>query len=133
MCERPRASAREPIRKTARMSFSARHGCALLMTAALLAGCGGEDDWSAPHAEPRAGSWDQVHPPEGYRVVLLTAGEDAPAKTIADAVRRWADAEDVSLKTVKAANAGDHVASITRAMRLEPDLIVCAGNALVDP
>jgi hypothetical protein len=82
---------------------------------------------------PRPGSWDQVHPPKGYRVVLLTAGEDAPTKTLVSAVNKWADAEDASLKTVKATEPTDYVASITRAMRLKPDLIISAGNALVDP
>jgi hypothetical protein len=138
------------------MPLSPRHGCVLLAALALLAGCGG-DDWSKPRprpiavgalgegfidpekppapeatVEPRPGSWDDVHPPKGYRVVLLTAGTDGPTKTLAGAVRAWADAEDVSLRTVTTTGPADHVDSITRAMRFKPDLIVCAGNALVD-
>ena len=71
------------------------------MAAVLVGGCGSGDDWSEPHAKPtavgtlgpgfvdpaappapeatitpRPGSWDGVHPSKGYRVVLLTAGED---------------------------------------------------------
>jgi hypothetical protein len=140
------------------MTISLRRGCALLVTALLIAACGGDDDWSEPHAKPsavgalgegfidpekppapeatvvpRPGSWDDVHPPKGYRVVLLTAGEDAPTKTMVSAVETWANAEDASLKTVKVAKATDHVGSITRAMRMNPDLIISAGNTLVDP
>jgi len=127
------------------------------VTAVLVCACG-SDDWSEPHAKPipvgtlgpgfvdpakppapeatvtpRPGSWDGVHPSKGYRVVLLTAGDDAPTKTLAHAVTEWAEQEDVSLKTVTAAAAHQFIPSITKAMDLKPDLIICAGNALVDP
>ena len=127
-------------------------------TAVVLSSCGAGDDWSEPHARPtaigtlgsgffdpqappapeatitpRPGSWDAVHPSKGYRVVLLTAGEDTPAKTLAAAVSKWAEQEDASLKTVKAAGSAQFIPSITKAMDLAPDLIVCVGNALVDP
>jgi len=129
-----------------------------VLAAAVLAGCGSADDWSQPHAKPaavgalgdgfvdpnappapeatitpRPGSWKGVHPSAGYRVVLLTTGEDAPTRTLDDAVTRWARDEDVSLKVVKAADPRDHIAPIVKAMRLKPDLIVAAGNGLVDP
>ena len=131
--------------------------CALLITAVLVCGCG-SDDWSEPHAKPtavgtlgpgfidpkappapeatitpRPGSWNAVHPSKGYRVVLLTAGEDAPTKALVDAVRSWADEEDVSLKTVTATHPADYVPRIRRAIDMAPDLIICAGNQLVDP
>jgi hypothetical protein len=124
----------------------------------LLGGCGSSDDWSAPHAKPaavgtlgpgfvdpkappapeatitpRPGSWDAVHPSKGYRVVLLTAGEDAPTKALVGAVTKWAEQEDVSLKTVTATDPHQFIPSIRRAIDMTPDLIVCAGNALVDP
>ncbi len=135
-----------------------RRTCALLLTAALLGGCGSGDDWSEPHAKPTAvgtlgpgfidpnappapeaaitphpGSWDAVHPSTGMRVVLLTAGEDPATKTLVGAVMKWADEEDVSLKTVRATDPHQFVPSISRAMDLEPDLIISAGNDLVDP
>jgi hypothetical protein len=79
---------------------------------------------------PRAGSWDGVHPSSGYRVVLLTAGDDAPARAVADAVRSWAADEHVDLRSVEAD--GDHVQGIVKAIDQHPDLIIGAGNDLVD-
>ena len=139
------------------MTISSRQACVVLVTALLAGGCGSSDDWSEPHAKPaavgtlgpgfvdpdappapeatitpRPGSWDAVHPSKGYRVVLLTAGADAPARTLAAAVTRWADEEQVSLKTVAATEPGHYIPRIVTAMKLEPDLIICAGNDLVD-
>ncbi|WP_427889195.1 hypothetical protein ACQHIV_38135 [Kribbella sp. GL6] len=131
---------------------------AALAIAVLAGGCGSADDWSRPHPQPtpigalregfvdpaappspeatitpRSGSWDDVRPPEGYRVVLLTAGDSAETKTLATAVREWAAAEKVSLKTVTADAPAQYVPRISDAIKLSPDLIVTAGNALVDP
>ncbi len=128
--------------------------CALLV--ALLAGCSTGTDWSEPRpapspvgalgsgflapsasptpastVTPAPGSWDDVHPGAGYRVVLLTAGDDAATTTLAAAVRDWAAAEDADLRTV--ASDGDHVQAVVDAMNLDPDLIVTAGNDLIDP
>jgi hypothetical protein len=140
------------------MKTSLRHACAVLVTAVLIGGCGAGDDWSEPHAkptavgtlgpgfvdpsappapeatiQPRPGSWDGVHPSEGYRVVLLSAGRDAATKTLVAAITKWAEQEDVSLKAVTATHSGEYIARIKQAMDLEPDLIISAGNALVDP
>ena len=131
--------------------------CALLLTAVLVCACG-SDDWSQPHARatavgtlgpgfidpgkppapeatitPRPGSWEAVHPSKGMRVVLLTAGEAPETRTLAGAVKQWAEQEDVSLKTVTAAGSHQLIPSIQKAMALAPDLIVSAGNELVDP
>ena len=127
-------------------------------TLALLSGCGSPDDWSRPHAAPSAdgtlgagftqpgqpprpestltpapGSWDEVHPSEDYRVVLLTAGDDDPTRTLVDAVRDWAKDEEVSLKTVRATDPHTYVGKIDDAIEMDPDLIITAGNELVDP
>jgi hypothetical protein len=135
-----------------------RRACALLATVTLISGCSAGDDWSQPHAKPvalgalgpgfvdpdkppapeatilpRPGSWDAVHPPTGYRVVLLSAGQDAPTQTLVRAVTSWAEQEDVRLKTVTATDPDQFVPSISRAMALKADLIICAGNDLVDP
>ncbi|GIH48668.1 hypothetical protein SAMN05421833_12071 [Microbispora rosea] len=130
---------------------------AAVATALLAGGCGSGDDWSGPHAKPtsvgtpgpgffpavspapeatvtpRPGSWNGVRPPEGYRVVLLTAGEDRQTTTLASAVTAWAEEEGVSLRTVTATGPDGFVPAITRAMGMKPDLIVSAGDALVDP
>jgi hypothetical protein len=127
-------------------------------TAVLVAGCGSADDWSRPHAKPTsigdlgagfvdpgrppapeatirpsAGSWEAVHPSKGYRVVLLTAGDDAHTKVLVTAVTEWADQEHVSLKTITATEHSRLISRITEAMDLAPDLIISAGNDLIDP
>jgi basic membrane lipoprotein Med (substrate-binding protein (PBP1-ABC) superfamily) len=126
--------------------------------ALLFSGCGSGEDWSAPRAKPfavgelgpgfvdprdppapeatirpRPGSWSGVHPSEGYRVVLLTSGEDDATRTLEAAVREWAQEEDVSLKTVDAPDPARYVPRIVDAMELEPDLVVATGTGLVDP
>jgi hypothetical protein len=124
------------------------------LAAALLSGCAG-DSWAQPHAapaavgelgagfepssppspeatiSPAAGSWDDVHPSAGYRVVLLTAGDDAPTRALVAAVREWARAESVDLRIVTAGD--DLVDSIVEAIDMKPDLILSAGNDLIDP
>ncbi|MEU8238546.1 hypothetical protein AB0C07_09895 [Actinoplanes missouriensis] len=127
-----------------------------LTAAALLTGCSAADDWSesrpvpapigalgagfadpssppAPEATitPSPGSWDGVHPPEDFRVVLLTLGADAPARAVADAVRSWAAEEKVSLRTVEA-DPAHPVDGIVAAVTMKPDLVISAGNDLVD-
>ncbi|MET8530216.1 hypothetical protein [Micromonospora sp. NPDC005172] len=130
----------------------------LATTAVLLAGCGSGDDWSQPHPTPSAvgalgpgfvddsakpapeatitpkpGSWADVHPSKDYRVVLLTAGEDAPTKALVAAVRGWADDEHVDLRTIVVDDPHDAVASVSKAIGMNADLIVSAGNELIDP
>ncbi|MFF5054577.1 hypothetical protein ACFY1S_15495 [Micromonospora sp. NPDC000663] len=130
----------------------------LAATAALIAGCDSGDDWSQPHPEPfaigtlgpgfvapsttpapeatitpRPGSWAGVHPPRDYRVVLLTAGDDNPTRALVTAVKEWADDEHVDLRTIVVGNTHDAISSIARAMEMGPDLIVSAGNDLIDP
>ncbi|MFJ6569863.1 hypothetical protein ACIQNU_20820 [Streptomyces sp. NPDC091292] len=124
----------------------------------LLTGCGSGDDWSGEHpapsalgtlgpgftdpsapptpeatVTPRPGSWDGVHPSKNYRVVLLTEGDDKPTKALVKAVKDWAGAEDADLRTVVPDSPSDLIPAITRAMDMKPDLIVGAGNALIDP
>ncbi|XVU23566.1 hypothetical protein ACQPZJ_40930 [Actinoplanes sp. CA-054009] len=131
--------------------------CAVAATALLtVAGCGDGGDWSQPHpaptpvgtlgagftdpaapptpegtVTPAPGSWDDVHPSKGYRVVLLHAGDDAPTKALTKSVRDWAEDEDVDLREV-AADPGNPIDDIVKAIAMKPDLIVSAGNALID-
>jgi hypothetical protein len=87
----------------------------------------------APEAtiRPKPGSWDAVHPPRGYRVVLLTAGDDAATTTLVTAVKHWARVEHVRLRTVVTTEA-KAVDGIIEAMELRSDLVLCAGHVLVD-
>lgn len=112
------------------------------------------DSWETPHASPTAvgtpgtgfapavapapeatvtplaGSWEGVSPSPGYRVVLLTAGDDAPTQALVTAVREWSEAEDVDLRQVPADD--DLVGGIDAAIALQPDLIISAGEELID-
>jgi hypothetical protein len=81
---------------------------------------------------PKPGSWDAVRPPRGYRVVLLTAGDDHPTATLVTTVKQWANAEQVRLETVAVTEPDGFVDGIVESMDLRPDLVICAGNALVD-
>src|SRR5262245_54783454 len=80
---------------------------------------------------PKRGSWDSVRPPRGYQVVVLTAGDDSATTTLVKAVKQWATTEHVRLETVTVSEA-KAVDGIVEAMDLGPDLVVCAGNQLVD-
>ncbi|MFF4705303.1 hypothetical protein ACWC4D_36530 [Streptomyces sp. NPDC001288] len=131
---------------------------ALTAAVALVTGCGSGDDWSRPHASPspvgtlgvgftdpsappspeatvtpRPGSWDGVHPPEGYRVVLLTSGDDRPTRTLVQSVRSWAEEEHVDLRTVTAEHPAELLPTVTDSLGMGADLIVSAGNDLIDP
>ncbi|MEV4654393.1 hypothetical protein [Micromonospora sp. NPDC049301] len=130
----------------------------LAAAAALVTGCSSGDDWSQPHPRPAAigslgpgfvdpsstpapegtvrpqpGSWTGVHPSRDYRVVLLTAGQDQPTKALVTAVEDWADDEHLDLRKIVIGDAHDAVPSIAKAMGMHPDLIVSAGNDLIDP
>lgn len=121
----------------------------------LLVGCATGPGWDAPRPAPAAlgtpapgfapatppapesthspapGSWAGVSAPSGYRVVLLTVGDDAPTRTLVDAVEAWAADTGADLEVVHADD--DMIDGAVRAMELNPDLIVSAGDALVDP
>jgi len=94
-------------------------------------------DVTAPPApestiRPRPGSWDAVRPPRDYHVVLLTAGNDRATTTLVAGVQQWAKAERVRLETVAPTKPELFVNGIVEAMNREPDLVICAGNTLVD-
>ena len=129
---------------------------AAAVSAALLTGCA-DDGWqrarpapaavgaleegfrpaSAPAPEstidPAEGSWGSVAPGPGYRVVLVRAGVEHETRTLVAAVQRWAEQERVDLRVVDADRDPDPIDAIVRAMDMRPDLVMTAGNALVDP
>lgn len=128
---------------------------ATLALVTMLAGCTAATGWSEVRADPAPigtpaagfspatppapesthspapGSWDGVRAPAGYRVVLLTVGDDAPTAVLVRAVQDWADETAADLEVVHADN--NMIDGAVAAMRLNPDLIISAGDALVDP
>ncbi|MGW5170242.1 hypothetical protein ACWEQ1_22885 [Streptomyces nodosus] len=140
---------RSPLRATATFALAA--------VAAFATGCSSPDTWSQPHPAPspvgtlgdgftdpsappspeatitpRPGSWDGVHPPKDYRVVLLSSGDDRPTRTLVTAVEDWARTEHVSLRTVTPDTPSDPIPAIVRALDMHPDLIISAGDELID-
>ncbi|MCS5718453.1 hypothetical protein N1027_09915 [Herbiconiux sp. CPCC 205763] len=118
-----------------------------------LAGCAGAD-WNTPQpsttplgtpaagfvpdvepspeatVNPAAGSWTDVRPAPGYRVVLLTSGDDVTTEALSTAVEQWAEETDADLRHVEAGS--DPIPGIVEAMDMNPELIVTAGEDLVD-
>ena len=80
---------------------------------------------------PEAGSWADVRPSPGYRVVLLTSGDDVTTQTLTTAVTEWAQASDVDLRHVE--TGANPIDGIVEAMEMKPELIVTAGQDLIDP
>ena len=79
---------------------------------------------------PAAGSWNDVRPAPGYRVVLLTSGDDVTTQALSTAVEEWAEESDVDLRHVEAGS--DPIPGIVDAMEMNPELIVTAGEDLID-
>lgn len=126
---------------------------AVAVAASLLAGCAAR--WDGPHPAPtlvgavgegfvpatplapaatmapRPGSWDGAQPSRGYRVVLLTMGDAAATATMTDAVHEWARQVGADLRDVRAD--ADPIPAISQAIDLAPDVIISAGDGLVDP
>ncbi len=65
--------------------------------------------------------------------MLLTAGADPQTAMLVTAVTTWAEAEGVKLRTIRGTEPGEFVQTITKAIDLRPDLIISAGNDLIDP
>src|SRR5262245_44626360 len=108
------------IRHRDAMSYSSLVAAAAL--GALMIGCTASEDIPKLHAErhpigtlgsgfvdaaappapestinPAPGSWDAVHPPRDYHVVLLTAGDDPATSTLVAGITQWANREHVRL------------------------------------
>ena len=61
-----------------------------------------------------------------------TFANAAATTTLVTGVKRWATAEHVRLETVMATNPDLFINGIVDAMNRRPDLVICAGNTLVD-
>jgi hypothetical protein len=81
---------------------------------------------------PERGSWDGVEPPAGYRAVLIAAGDDVASTTVSEAVERWAEAESVDLEVLNASHDDDVADHLDAAVALKPDLVLGAGDGVVD-
>jgi hypothetical protein len=81
---------------------------------------------------PSPDSWAGVHAPSGFTVTMVAAAEDPQAATMVEAVRAWADEESVDLSVTMVARPADNVGDLADAINAEPDLIVTAGDSLVD-
>jgi hypothetical protein len=100
----------------------------------LGAGFLGSEPSPSPEAtvSPERGSWDGVVPPADYRVVLVTAGADAQTVTVRAAVERWAEAGSFDLEVLTAAHDDEVEEHIEWAVDQRPDLVIGAGDAVVD-
>ncbi|QAY64749.1 BMP family ABC transporter substrate-binding protein [Xylanimonas allomyrinae] len=100
----------------------------------LGAGFLGDTPTPAPEStvSPEPGSWDGVVPAAGYRMVLVTEGDDPATTTLAAAVTRYAAAHEVALTTLTAHGDDEVAARLEHAAADAPDLIVGAGDGVVD-
>lgn len=63
----------------------------------------------------------------------MAAGTDAATRTLVTAVQDWARAESVSLRTIAPTKPTEYVPRIDEAIAMRPDLVISAGNDLIDP
>lgn len=97
--------------------------------------------YSSQVVSPGPETWTKVRPSSDYRVLLLAAGKDAgtaydpQVQVLVDAVRRWAGDEDrVKLKVRYLSDPDAYIQELDDAAKDDhADLIVTAGNTLVDP
>jgi hypothetical protein len=100
-----------------------------------------DDYYSSQVINPDPATWNKVRPSGDYRVLVLAAGKDehtAENRQVAiliNAVRRWAEAEDrVKLKVRYLSDPHSFIQGLDDAAKHDhADLIVTAGNSLVEP
>jgi hypothetical protein len=97
--------------------------------------------YSSQVVNPDPDTWNKVRPSGNYRVLLLAAGkdertpEDPQVAILVDAVDRWAKSEDrVTLKVRYLSDPHSFIRDLDDAAKRDhADLIVTAGNSLVEP
>ena len=97
--------------------------------------------YSGQVVEPDPETWTDVRPPAGYRVLMLAEGRDestsrdAQVEILVAAAERWAQEEErVDLTVRYLGDPHTYIDDIDRAaMSGSADIIVTAGNGLVDP
>lgn len=115
-------------------SFTASGAAGSTAPAPLAEGFLSDDTTPSPEATitPETGSWEGVRPPAGYRIVLITAGDDAPTDNLVDGIEAWADREDVVLERMTAADDDEVEDRLNEAVATSPDLVLGAGNGVID-
>lgn len=71
-------------------------------------------------------------PPAGYRVILISAGDDAATRTLTTAVTTWATRQNVELHALTATNDDEVEARAREALGAHPDLVIGAGTGVID-
>jgi hypothetical protein len=102
---------------------------------------GVHDFYSSQVVQPDPETWTKVRPSGDYRVLVLAAGkdrstpQDPQVAILVAAVQKWAKAEDrVKLKVRYLSDPRSFIQELDDAARKDhADLIVTAGNRLVDP
>ena len=97
--------------------------------------------YSSQVVKPDPESWDKLRPSGDYRVLLLAAGrdartpKDAQVAILVGAARKWAEADDrVRLKVRYLSEPSTFIQGLDGAAKNDhADLIVTAGNSLVEP
>lgn len=97
--------------------------------------------YSSQVVKPDPETWNDVRPSGDYRVLVLVAGkdrhtaQDPQVAILVDAVRKWAEAEDrVKLKVRYLSDPHAFIRDLDDAAKRDhADLIVTAGNSLVEP
>lgn len=131
------------LRRTDPMDWNSRHS-APHAQGQLDAGFHAPDVhsyYSSQVVNPDPETWTRVRPASDYRVLLLAAGKDADTPSdpqvaiLVEAVRRWArDESRVKLKIRYLSDPATFIEDLDGAAKHDnADLIVTAGNSLVDP
>jgi len=97
--------------------------------------------YSSQVIDPDPETWTQVRPSGDYRVLVLAAGKDEhtaqnpQVAILVDAVEKWATAESrVKLKVRYLPDPNTYIQGLDHAATKDhADLIITAGNSLVDP
>ena len=97
--------------------------------------------YSSQIVKPDPETWNKLRPSGDYRVLLLAAGrdertpKDPQVAILVGAARKWAEAEDrVRLKVRYLSDPSSFIQNLDDAAKRDhADLIVTAGNSLVEP
>ncbi len=82
---------------------------------------------------PSPDAWSDVRPPAGFTITMVVPAGDRPAARVLEAVTAWAREESVTLDVTTVATPADNVKDLAAAIAAAPDLVVTAGNSLIDP